>query len=78
MDNPHIRHTNIHEILRNTLRHLEEDAEFCQDDPAVVHLKSHLLRSLAELELKKSAGPTLESEPDAGKSQQEAGVEKSI
>jgi len=41
---------NIFEILRGTLRRLEEDAEFRQDEPAVVQLKKHILQSLAELE----------------------------
>lgn len=36
MDHPYSR--NIIEILRSTLRRLEQDADFPQDDPAVVQL----------------------------------------
>lgn len=52
---------NIIEILRSTLRHLEQDTDFHQDDPAVVQLKRHILQSLAEFESQKSSQPSLES-----------------
>jgi hypothetical protein len=45
----------IVEILRNTLYHLEETKDFQQDDPAVIELKRHIVRSIAELEVIKSA-----------------------
>ena len=54
---------NIIEILRSTLRRLEQDADFRQDDPAVVQLKRHILQSLAEFELQKASQPRLESRP---------------
>lgn len=59
MGHPYSR--NIIEILRSTLRRLEEDADFPQDDPAVLNLKSHILQSLAELEAQKATQPLLES-----------------
>jgi len=59
MDHPYSR--NIVEILRSTLRHLDQDADFPQDDPAVVHLKRHILQSLAEFELQKASQPDLKS-----------------
>ncbi len=59
MDHPYSR--NIIEILRSTLRRLEEDTDFPQDDPAVVQLRSHILQSLAELESQKAPLPLLES-----------------
>jgi hypothetical protein len=45
----------IEEILRNTLRRLEESPDFRQDDPAVIELKKHIVRSIAELEVARSA-----------------------
>jgi hypothetical protein len=60
MDHPYFR--NIIEILRNTLGRLEKDADFRQDDPAVVQLKRHILQSLAEFESQKDSQPLLESQ----------------
>ncbi|MGD0156905.1 MAG: hypothetical protein ABSB50_12475 [Terracidiphilus sp.] len=59
----HLYSRNIIEILRSTLRRLEQDADFRQDDPAVVQLKRHILQSLAEFELQKASQPRLESRP---------------
>jgi hypothetical protein len=61
MDHPYSR--NIIEILRSTLRRLEQDTEFPQDDPAVAQLKRHILQSLAELESQKAPQTGLESQP---------------
>ncbi len=58
MDHPYSR--NIVQILRSTLFHLEQDADFHQDDPAVVQLKRHILQSLAEFELQKASQLGLE------------------
>lgn len=52
MDHPYSR--NIIEILRSTLLRLEQEADFRQDDPAVLHLKGHILQSLAEFESQKT------------------------
>lgn len=60
MDHPYSR--NIIEILRRTLRHLQQDPEFRQDDPAVVQLRRHILQSLAEFESQKDSHPGLESQ----------------
>ena len=60
MDHPYSR--NMIEILRSTLRRLEQDAGFPQDDPAVVQLKRHILQSLAEFESQKASQPGLESQ----------------
>jgi hypothetical protein len=46
--------SSIEEILRNTLRRLEESPDFRQDDPAVAELKKHIVRSIAELEVTRS------------------------
>lgn len=62
MDHPYSR--NIIEILRSTLRRLEQDADFPQDDPAVAQLRSHILQSLAELESQKALLPLLEPAHD--------------
>ncbi len=42
---------NLVELLRSTLRHLEEAEHLCPDDPALQEVKSSILRSIAELEL---------------------------
>jgi hypothetical protein len=44
----------IEEILRNTLRRLEESPDFRREDPAVIELKKHIVRSIAELEVARS------------------------
>lgn len=43
------------EILRSTLQKLEETPDFRQDDNAVIELKKHIVRAIAELEIAKSA-----------------------
>lgn len=43
------------EILRSTLQKLEETSDFRQDDNAVIELKRHIVRAIAELEIAKSA-----------------------
>lgn len=43
------------EILRSTLQKLEESPDFRQDDPAVIELKKHIVRTIAELEIAKAA-----------------------
>lgn len=45
----------VADILRSTLLRLEQTPEFRQDDPAVIELKRHIVRSIAELEIAKSA-----------------------
>jgi hypothetical protein len=39
------------DILRSTLLKLEQKPDFHQDDPAVIELKRHIVRSIAELEI---------------------------
>jgi hypothetical protein len=46
----HTSTRNIVNILRNTLRRLQDGSDFRRDDPAVIHLKRHLVRAIAELE----------------------------
>ena len=53
---------NLVDILRGTLRLLERDADFRQDEPAVVHLKRSILQSLAELDAKRSSEPDFQPE----------------
>lgn len=53
------------DILRNTLRRLGQSAEFQQDDPAVSELKRHIVQSIAELEIIKSAEADREQEDAA-------------
>lgn len=42
------------EILSSTLQKLEETSDFRQDDLAVIELKRHIVRTIAELEITKS------------------------
>lgn len=42
------------EILRSTLQKLEANSDFRQDDPAVIELKKHIVRAIAELEIVKT------------------------
>jgi hypothetical protein len=42
------------DILRSTLLKLEQMPDFRQDDPAVIELKRHIVRSIAELEIARS------------------------
>lgn len=42
------------EILRSTLRHLEETEDLQPDDPALLEIKSSILRAIAELEIMRS------------------------
>src|ERR1700688_4656868 len=41
----------VADILRGTLLKLEQMPEFRQDNPAVIELKRHIVRSIAELEI---------------------------
>jgi hypothetical protein len=43
--------SNLIEVLRKTLERLEEHEELNPNDPAVIELKRHLLRIIAELEI---------------------------
>lgn len=45
-----IRHTLV-DVLRSTLRHLEESEELQPDDPALHEIKTTILRAIAELEI---------------------------
>jgi len=54
----------IIDILRNTLRRLEKLEGFRQEDAAVIELKRHIVQSIAELEVSKSAS----WQPAAGRS----------
>ena len=49
----------VSDILRSTLLKLEQTADFRQDDPAVIELKRHIVRSIAELERVRSAQANL-------------------
>ncbi len=42
------------DILRSTLHKLEQTPDFRQEDPAVIELKRHIVRAIAELEISKS------------------------
>ena len=42
------------DILRSTLQRLEETADLEQDDLAVIELKKHIVRAIAELEIARS------------------------
>lgn len=42
------------DVLRSTLRHLEVAEGLRPDDPALIEIKSHILRAIAELELKRT------------------------
>jgi hypothetical protein len=42
------------EILRNTLECIERDMEITPDDPALTRLKQAILRTLADLEIRKA------------------------
>ncbi len=53
---------NIIDILRNTLRRLEQAEDFRQEDHAVIELKRHIIQSIAELEVMKSAHCDAEAE----------------
>jgi len=39
------------DVLRSTLRHLEESEELKPDDPALLEIKGSILRAIAELEI---------------------------
>jgi hypothetical protein len=52
----------IVDILRNTLRRLEQSHDFRQDDSAVIELKRHIVQSIAELEVMHSADWDLQPE----------------
>jgi hypothetical protein len=41
-------------VLRNTLRRLEEGGAFTREDPALIHLKRRLILAIAELEVQKT------------------------
>ncbi len=42
------------ELLRSTLQHLEETEDLRPDDPALLEIKSSILRAIAELEIMRS------------------------
>lgn len=42
-------------MLRSTLRHLEQDMRLQSDDPALHHVRSSILRAIADLEFKQQA-----------------------
>ena len=44
---------NISDVLRETLRRLEQNGTFDSNDPALIHLKRQLVLAIAELETKK-------------------------
>jgi hypothetical protein len=50
-------------ILRSTLRRIEESQEMPKDDPALIQLRKHILRSIAELEVLRSAESAAEPIP---------------
>lgn len=39
------------DVLRSTLRHLEETEELRPDDPALLEIKSSIVRAIADLEI---------------------------
>ena len=43
------------DLLRSTLRRLEASEGLRPDDPALIEIKSHILRAIAELELQRSS-----------------------
>lgn len=43
------------DLLRSTLRRLEQTEDLRPDDPALLEIKSHILRAIAELEILRSA-----------------------
>jgi hypothetical protein len=43
------------ELLRSTLQHLEETENLSSDDPALLEIKSHILRAIAELEIRRAS-----------------------
>ncbi len=47
----------IANILRSTLSKLEQTSDFQQDDLAVIELKRHVIRAIAELEVAKDDRP---------------------
>jgi len=56
----------IEEILRSTLLKLEQTADLPQDDPALIELKRHIIRAIADLEREKeerSSSPELDPVP---------------
>ena len=76
---PHFTRSLV-EILRSTLQKVEDSSDLRQDDPAVIELKKHIVRAIAELEVTKASNsildgdqfgevddplPTRESVPDA-------------
>lgn len=52
---PHAFTRRIEDLLRSTLLKLEQSLDVRQDDPALVELKRHILRTIADLEREKSA-----------------------
>lgn len=43
------------DLLRSTLRRLEASEDLRPDDPALLEIKSHILRAIAELEIRRAA-----------------------
>jgi hypothetical protein len=48
---------NLTELLRSTLRRLEQSERLSPDDPALREIKNAILRSIAELELARDQAP---------------------
>jgi hypothetical protein len=46
------------EVLRSTIVRVEQSADLHPDDPAIVELKSSIVRSVTELEIAKLQKPT--------------------
>ena len=46
---------NLVDLLRSTLKLMEQDEDFSPDDPAALELKASILRAIAELELRKTS-----------------------
>lgn len=59
---PHFTRS-LAEILQSTLQRLEETSDLRQDDPAVIELKKHIVRAIAELEITKASHSTLPTDP---------------
>lgn len=49
-------------LLRTTLTEVEKSAELEDNDPALVELKHSLVRSVAELEVKREQGPQIDAD----------------
>jgi len=66
------------DVLRNTLRRLGQTADFQQDDAAVMELKRHIIQSIAELEIIKSAAPDREPAKTAAEPSLQSGSSNDV